>query len=314
MYDLDKFKIKVIKDEESEAVLEIGPLPKGFGQTVGNSLRRILLTSISGSAVTSVKINGVKHEYTTINGVQDDVFKMLLNLKNLSVRSYSENPIVLKLDKKGEKGKVVQVTAADFEENSDIEIFNKELVLTELTADKATLSLEITIEQGIGYKMPDEEKRSEIGVIPLDAIYSPVKHVKMDIQATRVGKHTDYENVVFTIVTDKSRKPTDAFLEAVEIFDLVANRLVDLSGGDSENNKLAVVVEEESPVQVKKLLVSELGLSTRLMNSLLNSGINDLNTLNGMSAKEIMSFKGMGKKSYDELIDILVNNGINVNL
>jgi DNA-directed RNA polymerase subunit alpha len=314
MYNLDKFKIKVVKDDSSEALLEIGPFPKGFGQTIGNSLRRILLTSISGSAVTSVKIDGIKHEYTTLDGVQDDVFKLLLNLKNLSVRSYSETPVVLKLSKKGEKGKAVQVTAADFEINSDIEIFNPDLVITELTLDKAQLNMEITIEQGLGYGMPDEEKRSEIGVIPVDALYSPVKHVKMDVVSTRVGKHTDYETIVFTIITDESRKPTDAFLEAVEIFDLVANRLVDLSGGDSENNKLAVEVEEEVAVQEKKLVVSELGLSTRLMNSLFNSGINDLTTLEGMSGKEIMSFKGMGKKSYDELIDILVKNGININI
>jgi DNA-directed RNA polymerase subunit alpha len=314
MYNLDKFKIKVTKDSQTESVLEIGPFPKGFGQTVGNSLRRILLTSISGSAITSVKIDGVKHEYTTLDGVQDDVFRLLLNLKNLSVRSYSQEPVVIKLNKKGSKGKVVSVLAEDFEDNSDIEIFNPELLITELTDEKSSIGLEVTIEQGLGYAMPNEEKRSEIGVIPVDALYSPVKHVKMDILSTRVGKHTDFETIVYTIITDGSRKPTDAFLESVEVLDLVANRLVDLSGGDSDNNTLAVEVEEEVQIQEKKLLVTELGLSTRLMNSLLNSGINDLATLEGVSNKEIMSYKGMGKKSYDELLDLLVKNGININL
>ncbi len=129
MYDLDKFKIKVVKDTDKEARIEIGPLPKGYGYTIGNAIRRIMLTSISGSAITSVKILGIKHEYTTIDGVQEDILHLILNLKNLAIKSYSDVPVVLKLKKNGEKGKVVNVTAGDFEENSEIEITNPELVI-----------------------------------------------------------------------------------------------------------------------------------------------------------------------------------------
>ena len=314
MYDLDKFKIKVIKDENREARIEVGPFPKGFGHTIGNAIRRIMLTSISGSAITSVKVKGMKHEYTTVDGLQEDVIRLVLNLKNVAIKSFAEEPVTLTLSKKGTKGKVVEVTAGDFSKNSDVEIANPEFVIAELTDEKTKLDIEVVVERGLGYSLPNEAKRNEVSVIPIDAIYSPVKHVKMDIVPTRVGKQTDFDQINLDIYSDGSTKPIDVFLEAVEIFDLVANRMVDLAGGDSENNTLEVEVEEEVEIIEKSLPVSEINLSTRLMNSLLNSGITDLTQLDGKSTKEILSFKGMGKKSYDELMAILQENEVNINL
>lgn len=312
MYQLDKFKVKKTEDTDTLAKIEIGPLPKGFGATVGNAIRRILLTTISGSAITSVKISGIKHEYSTIKGMQQDVITLLLNLKNVSLKSHSEEPVILKLNKKGDKKGVVTITAGDFEKNPDIEIFNEDLVLAELTDEKAKLELEVTVENGIGYSMPDERKRAEIGVIPIDSIFSPVKHVNYEIVKSRFGQQTDLDQINLDIYTDGSSKPSEVFLEALEIFDLVANRLVDLAGGDSFNNSLEAEIEEEEEDEPKQILISDLTISTRLANSLRNSGISDLYELEGKSRNEILSFKGMGKKSFEELIDILENSGINI--
>ncbi len=176
------------------------------------------------------------------------------------------------------------------------------------------MDIQVTIERGLGYALPDESKRGEVGVIPIDAIFSPVKHVQLNVVPTRVGKQTDFDQINLDIFSDGSSKPVDIFLEAVQIFDLVTNRLVDLAGGDSENNKLEVVTEESVVDEKKSLPVSDMNLSTRLMNSLLNSGINDIAQLEGRSSKEILSFKGMGKKSFDELMSVLATNDITVSL
>lgn len=313
MYELDKFKIITAEEKGDEfARFEIGPLPKGFGFTIGNALRRIMMTTISGSAITSVKITGIKHEYSTLEGMQNDVLSFVLNLKNVAVKSHSEEPVVLKLSAKGKKGEVVEVRASDFESNPDIEISNPDLLLAELSKDNANLEAEITIENGVGYGLPIESKRAEIGVIPVDSIYSPVKHVKMEVTQTRLGQQTDLDLVVLEVYTNGAAAPKEIFLEAVEIFDLAANRLVDMAGGDSENNPLDVQEEVSEVVEEKKILISELNLSTRLTNALLNSGVTDLMELEGRSKKEILSFKGMGKKSCVELEDILVEYEINV--
>lgn len=312
MFVLDKFTLKKIEETDTFGKFEIGPLPKGFGHTIGNPIRRILLTAISGSAVTSVKISGKKHEYSTLEGMQDDVLTFVLNLKNLAVISHSDEPVILTLSKKGEKDKLIKVTANDFEMNSDVEILNKDLVLAELTSDKVNLDVEVTIEKGVGYALPDEAKRREIGVIPVDSIFSPVKHVKLEIVNTRVGQETNLDQINLEVYTDGTVRPHTTMLEAVEIFDLFTNRLVDIAGGDSENNTLDVMDVEQEQVEVKKLLVGEAGLSTRLMNSLLNSGITDLMQLTGRNRNEILSFKGMGKKSFDELMDIIKEQEIDI--
>ncbi|MCA9385789.1 DNA-directed RNA polymerase subunit alpha [Candidatus Dojkabacteria bacterium] len=312
MFDLNKFKVLTSEESQIFTKFEIGPLPKGFGHTIGNAIRRILLTSISGAAVTAVRINGVDHEYTTLKGLQEDVLTLVLNLKNVAVISHSEEPVTLKLKIAGDSKSVIEVTAGDFEKNSDIEIANPELVLAHLTKESAKLSIEIVIENGFGYQLPDQAKRKEVGIIPIDGLFSPVKHVKLDVVETRVGQQTDLDQVNLEVTTNGASTPKDAFLEAVEIFDLVANRLVDLGGGDSLNNTLEVEEEEEEVVETKKLPIFELSLSTRLRNSLLNSGINDLMEIEGRSRNEVMSFKGMGKKSFDELITLLNDNDISI--
>lgn len=305
MFALDKIKITTVEESNSQGKFLIGPLPQGYGHTVGNSLRRILLTSISGAAITGVKIKGVTHEYSTLEGLDRDILKFVLGLKNVAVKSHSNDPVVLKLNVKSKSGDNVAVTAGDFESNSDIEISNPELELGILTKENAALDIEVTVEKGIGYSYADEGKRSEAGVIPVDVIYSPVKHVKLQINETRVGQQTNLDEIELNIFTNGAIKPSETLFESFEIYDLIANRLINSFGGDSENNSLDTQVNEEIVEEPKKISVSQQGLSTRLMNSLLNSGISDLNQLEGRSRNEILNFKGMGKKSFDELMEII---------
>lgn len=304
MFALDKIKITTVQESDTKGKFLIGPLPHGYGHTVGNSLRRILLTSISGAAITSVKIKGVTHEYATYEGLDRDVLKFVLGLKNIAVRSHSNEPVVLKLNVKGKAGETRMVKAGDFEKNPDIEIANPDLELAVLTKN-TTLDVEVTIEKGIGYSYAEEGKRAEAGVIPIDVIYSPVKHVNLLINETRVGQQTNLDEVELVISTNGAVKPSETLFESFEIYDLIANRLVNSFGGDSENNSLDTPISEEVAEEPKKISVSQQGLSTRLMNSLLNSGISDLNQLEGRSRNEVLNFKGMGKKSFDELMEII---------
>jgi DNA-directed RNA polymerase subunit alpha len=304
MFALDKIKITTAQESDTKGRFLIGPLPQGYGHTVGNSLRRILLTSISGAAITSVKIKGVTHEYATYEGLDRDVLKFVLGLKNIAVKSHSSDPVVLKLNVKGKAGETRMVTAGDFEKNPDIEIANPDLELAVLTKN-TTLDVEVTIEKGIGYSYADEAKRAEAGVIPIDVIYSPVKHVNLIINETRVGQQTNLDEIELIINTNGAVKPSETLFESFEIYDLIANRLVNSFGGDSENNSLDTPITEEVAEEPKKISVSQQGLSTRLMNSLLNSGISDLNSLEGRSRNEVLNFKGMGKKSFDELMEII---------
>jgi len=309
MISLDKFKVKRTEESDTYGVFAIGPLPKGYGYTVGNSVRRILLSSVPGAAVTAVKIEGIKHEYATLNGVQDDIITVLLKLKELAVRVYSEEPQIIKLHIKGKKGEVLTVKASDFELTSDVEIINTELEITELTKN-VDLNMEVTVEQGVGYAYPDEKKRKEIGVIPLDSVFSPVKRVQIDVVNTRLGQDTDLDQINIAVYTTGTVTPTEAMLKASEIYDQIANKLVDLLGGDSELNEIPVEEVEEEIVEEEKILVSQLNLSTRLTNSLLNAGISDLKDLRERAREEVGSFRGMGKKSMTELEKVMIEKEI----
>lgn len=311
MLDIDKFKLKKVKEDVGYGEFEIGPLPKGFGHTIANSLRRILLSSIEGAGVISVKINGVDHEYTALDGVQDDILAVLLRLKELALVVHTEDEVVLHVSKKGEKGSVVEVTAADIEPNADVEIINKDLVITTLTNDKAKFDAEIVVRRGVGYAFPDESIRKEIGNLPIDADFNPVTRVEVDIKQARVGQRTDYDQITLKVYTNLTKTPAEALLEAVEVYDMIANRLVNLAGGDAEALEKETQVEEVKEEE-EKILVSEVNMSTRLTNSLLNAGVATLNELDGKHIDEVLSYRGMGKKSFDELQEILSDFGFSL--
>jgi len=310
MIGLDKFKIVKESEDSTVGVFKIGPLPRGYGYTISNSLRRMLLSSIQGAAVTAIRINNIKHEYSTLEGLQEDVISLILKLKDLSIKTYSDGKKVIKLSVKGKKGKVLDVKAGDFDLPSDVEIMNPEISIATLTND-VNLELELIVETGIGYAYPKEELREELGTIPMDSFFSPVKRVQVEISKTRVGQDTDLDQIDMTIITNGSIKPSEAILKASEIYDGIANRIVDLLGGDSELLKEASTISNETEVkEEKKILIGELNLSTRLNNALLNAGITNLNDLCKYKEEEIINFRGMGKKSLTELVELMAMHEI----
>lgn len=310
MISLDKFKVKVLKDDAGFGQVQIGPLPSGYGHTLGNTLRRILLSSVPGAAVTSIKIDGVKHEYTSMENVQEDVIFIILKLKNLAVRKYNEDSVTLTLNVKGKKDKVTVVTANDFDVPSDVEIINKDMEITTLTGD-TSLKLEVVVETGIGYSYAEEERRKEIGVIPVDSAFSPIKRVDVNITKARLGEYTDLDQIDLDIYTNSTVSASEALLRAVEIYDEMANRLLSQFGGDPILAEEKITQEESAVEQIEdKILVSQLNLSTRLTNALLNSGISDLRGLAGLPREEVANFKGMGKKSMTELEEVMSDKGL----
>lgn len=202
-------------DAPHTATLTIEPLHHGYGTTVGNALRRVLLSSLPGAAVTAVKIKGAQHEFQAITGVKEDVLDIILNLKQLRMKVHADEPVTLKLVKKGEG----EVTAADIEKNADVEIANPELVLATITSSAITLDMEITVSRGRGF-LPTEEREdtsSDIGVIAIDALFSPVRQVSLKVENTRVGDITNYDKLIMNIETDATLAPADALEQATKI-------------------------------------------------------------------------------------------------
>lgn len=220
-------KIQFKKGERpNEGVLTVEPCTPGYGTTLGNALRRVLLSSLPGAAVTAVKIRGVDHEFSTIPHVKEDVLEIIMNLKALRMKLYSEEPVKLNLSVKGEKA----VTAADFNKNADVEVVNPDLVLATLTDKQASMEMEVTIGPGRGYRSTEDRQKEklDLGVIGIDALYSPVLNVSYLVEATRVGEKTDYDKLVLHIETDGALDPLDACNHAVNLLLDHFNLLKDL--------------------------------------------------------------------------------------
>ena len=208
-------KIKVVSKEENKAIFEISPLMPGYGATIANPLRRVLLSSLAGAAVTSVKIKGVEHEFSTIPGVLEDVIQIILNVKKLRFKIIGEGPVKVTLDITGDK----EITGEDLELTSDIELINKDQHIATLTGKKALMSMELEIEKGIGY-VPVEQRRKDklpVGVIAIDAVFSPVKLVNFSIESMRVGERIDYNKIIMEVETDGSVEPEQAVKKAADM-------------------------------------------------------------------------------------------------
>ena len=209
-------KIRFAKGERPhEGILTVEPCTQGYGTTIGNAMRRVLLSSLPGAAVTAVKIKGVDHEFSTINGVKEDVLEIILNLKALRLKCHSSEPVKVSLTVKGEKA----VTAADFEKNADVEIVNKDLVIATLTDKSSSFEMEITVAQGRGFRTTEErlKEKLELGTIAIDALYSPVINVSYKVEATRLGEKTDYDKLILSVETDGTMDPLDACRDSVAI-------------------------------------------------------------------------------------------------
>lgn len=209
-------KIRLLKgDRPNQGFLTVEPCAQGYGTTLGNALRRVLLSSLPGAAITAVKIKGVDHEFSTIQNIKEDVLEIILNLKAIRLKSFSDQPVKLTLSVKGEK----EVTAKDFSKNADVEIVTPEAVIATITDKSATFEMEVTVEQGRGFRTTEEraKEKLDLGTIAIDALYSPVLNVSYKVEATRLGEKTDYDKLILSVETDGTLDPIDACRDAVTI-------------------------------------------------------------------------------------------------
>ena len=293
--------------DEHRGRFVIEPLDRGFGYTFGNSLRRVLLSSLEGAAVTSVKIEGVAHEFTTLPGVREDVMDIILNLKDLTSILHGESPeIEVRLEKRGPG----QVTAADIEAPADLEVLNPELEIANL-ADKGRLEMTLTIGRGRGY-VPAELNRGPehtIGVIPVDSIFSPVRRVSYEVEAARVGQRTDYDKLTLDVTTDGSLDPKEAVAQAAEI---LIKQLMIFTDVDKLDLAEATETETEIPQArgMENFPIEELELGVRSYNCLKRVGIETIGDLVSKSEGELAAIPNFGKKSIEEVKETLATHGL----
>ncbi len=299
----ENLKINTIKEEGNVGVYSYEPLPTGFGHTLANALRRVLLSSIKGAAVTQVKINGASHQFTTLPGVKEDIVEITLNLKKLRFKSHSDDPVVVTINKKG-AGKV---TAKDIELTSDIEIMNKDQHIATLSDSKSKIDMELVIEQGIGYSPMEDRQTSKVGVIILDALFSPIVSANYDIEPTRFGGRTDLDKITFTIETDGSISPKDAIKEASKI---LKEYYMDFQEWKAEAPEKEIKEKTKPGNKLSEdFSVEELPLQTRTINALKKSKINTLHELAKKTNEELEDIKNIGEKSLQEIKDLLDKEG-----
>ncbi len=295
-----------VADNRSNFVIE--PLEPGFGYTLGNSLRRTLLSSIPGAAVTSIRIDGVLHEFSTVPGVKEDVTEIILNLKSLVVSSEHDEPITAYLRKQG----AGDVTAADISVPAGVEVHNPDLHIATLN-DKASFELELTIERGRGYVSSTQNRNeyAEAGQIPIDSIYSPVLKVTYRVEATRAGERTDFDRLVVDVETKPSIAPRDAFASAgrtlVELFGLARDLNVEAEGIEIGPAPVEMAMSNEMSTPIESL-----DLSVRSYNCLKREGINTVSELVALSEHQLMNIRNFGQKSVDEVRDKLVELGLSL--
>jgi DNA-directed RNA polymerase subunit alpha len=312
---LMEFQIPKIVHEEVDdlrGVFVMEPLDRGFGYTFGNSLRRVLLSSLEGAAVTSVKLEGVAHEFTTLPGVREDVTDIILNLKNLIARLHGESPEVeVRLQKKG----AGTVTAADIEAPAELEILNPELEIAHLSGD-GRLELTLTIGRGRGYVPAEFNVGPEhtIGVIPIDSIFSPVRRVTYDVEAARVGQRTDYDKLTLDVTTDGSIGPREAIGEAAEILIRQLAIFTDLEAIEGLTDGAAAAQEAEAPLAhgMENFPIEELELGVRSYNCLKRVGIETIGDLVTKTEGELAAIPNFGKKSIEEVKETLQAHGLNL--
>jgi DNA-directed RNA polymerase subunit alpha len=298
--------------DEQRGVFVIEPLDRGFGYTFGNSLRRVLLSSLEGAAVTSVKFEGVAHEFTTLPGVKEDVTDIILQLKNLTCRLHGESPeIEVRLTKKGSG----TVTAGDIEAPADLEILNPDLVIANLS-DKGRLEMTLTIGRGRGY-VPAEMNRGPqhtIGVIPIDSIFSPVRRVAYDVEAARVGQRTDYDKLNIDITTDGSIDPREAIAQAAEILIRQLAIFTDIEKIEGFGEAAAAEAAPEVSLAhgMENFPIEELELGVRSYNCLKRVGIETIGDLVMKSENELAAIPNFGKKSIEEVKETLGTHGLNL--
>ena len=315
MFDFEKPRIEIadISEDKKYGRFVVEPLERGYGTTLGNSLRRIMLSSLPGAAVSQVKIDGVLHEFSSIPGVKEDVTEIIMNIKNLAIKSNSstnESKIAY-IEFSGEG----VVTAADIQVDQDIEILNPDLVIAHLNGGAdSKLYMELTITKGRGYVSADKNKNPElpIGVIAIDSIYTPVERVNLTIENTRVGQITDYDKLTLDVFTNGTLAPDEAVSLAAKVLSEHLNLFIDLS----ENAKTAEVMiekEDNAKEKVLEMNIDELELSVRSYNCLKRAGINTVEELTNRTPEDMMKVRNLGRKSLEEVLAKLKELGLQLN-
>jgi len=294
-------RIKNTKTQGNYASYDIEPLEAGYGMTLGNALRRVLLSSLPGAAVTSIRIDGVQHEFQDIPNVTEDVTEIVLNVKKLRLRSFSDHPVSMRLEVNGER----VVTAADILAPSTVEIVNPDLYIATLDNDDARLEMELVVETGKGYVPADSKEDQPIGVIPVDAIYTPVQKVNYNVEHTRVGQITNYDKIVLEIWTDGTVTPDEALRQSA---DILVRHFTQLA------NYRAVLIEPEKaplssmpiPPKIYETPIEELDLSVRAYNCLKRSNITKVGQVLSMNEDDLLGVRNFGEKSLQELREKLL--------
>ncbi|WP_026477626.1 DNA-directed RNA polymerase subunit alpha [Alkaliphilus transvaalensis] len=299
MIEMEKPKVEIVEVSEDNTYgkFVVEPLERGYGTTLGNSLRRIMLSSLPGAAVTSIKVDGVMHEFSTIPGVKEDVTEIILNMKGLSVKLHGNEPKTIRIEAEGEG----PVTAGDIIADADVEILSPDMHIATLDSG-AKLNMEINIANGRGYISAENNKHAgmPIGVIPVDSIFTPVRKVSYSVENTRVGQVTDYDKLVIEVYTDGSIKPDESVSLAAKIMNEHLNLFITLT---EHVNDVEIMVqkEEDKKEKVLEMTIEELDLSVRSYNCLKRAGINTVEELTLKSEDDMMKVRNLGKKSLEEV-------------
>lgn len=303
MIEMEKPRIECteISEDNKYGKFVVEPLERGYGTTLGNSLRRILISSLPGVAVTSIKIDGVLHEFTTVPGVVEDMTEIILNIKELRLKLFSEQPKTLYIDFEGEG----EITAADIKPDSDVEILNPDLHIATISGNNRFF-MEINVSHGRGYVTAEKNKlpSQPIGVIPVDSIYTPVTKVNYTVEDTRVGQVTDYDKLSIEVWTDGSIAPDEAISLGAKIMSDHLNLFIDLTDR-AKNAEILVEKGEPAKDKILEMTIEELDLSVRSYNCLKRAGINTVDDLISKTEEEMMKVRNLGRKSLEEVVQKL---------
>jgi len=315
VFEFNKPKIDIVEisDDHKFGRFVVEPLERGYGTTLGNSLRRIMLSSLPGAAVSSIKVDGVVHEFSSIPGVKEDVTEIVMNIKNLAIKNNSEDPsapVTIYVDAQGDG----VVTAADIKKSSDIEIINEDQVIATMNGADAKLYIEMTVSSGRGYVSSDKNKKNEqldVDAIAIDSIYTPIERVNIKVEDTRVGHITDFDKLTLDVFTNGTLAPDEAVSLAAKVMSEHLKSFIDLS----EKAKNAEVIVEPNADDTKKVMdmsIDELELSVRSYNCLMRANIKTVQELTNKTQDEMMKVRNLGRKSLDEVIAKLKDLGLSL--
>lgn len=297
------FQIKKKSESQDFGQFIIEPLQQGYGHTLGNALRRVLLSSLPGAAITEVKIGGVRHKFSTIEGLKEDIIELILNLKQIRLAYVGKKALKLELEKNGPG----QVKAGDIKTPATVKIINQDLVLANLANRKSKLKIQMVVEAGFGYVSAEEEQTEKLGVIPIDALFSPVRRVNYQVETTRVGRKTNWDKLVLEITTDGTIKPSQALKEAAKILVDFFNQVVNPKRVVVKKVKLALV-----PAETMNLTLEELDLPTRIVNALRKGSYDTVGDLSAITTADLTQVKNLGEKSIKVVQKALAKKGINL--